>query len=65
MGNETLACLRVKGDGIAAGTFSIGLTPPPTPSGTVPLPPPLVAVPVKLDEKIDLVDLAILSVVTL
>ena len=49
---------------MTAGIFGNGLTPSP-PAGTVPPPPLLRLVPVEVDEEIDLVDLAIMSVVAL
>ena len=64
IGTAALDCVGVRGYGIADRTFGVGLTPPPH-AGTVPLPPPLRVLLVKLDKDVDLVDLAILSVVTL
>ena len=64
MGTDTQACPGVRANGIAAGTFSARLNPAP-PSGTVPPPPPMSVVPVAVEEAMGLVDLAVLSVVTL
>ena len=64
MGTDTLACQGVRANGIAAGTFSPRLNPAP-PAGTVSPPPPMSAVPVAVEEAMDLVDLVTLSVVTL
>ena len=61
MGTAVLACPGVRANGIADGTFGAGLNHPP-PAGTVPPPPPLGVVPVDVEEEMDLVDLAILSV---
>ena len=64
MGTDTLACPGVRANGIAAGTFGARLNIAP-PAGTVPPPPPMSAMPVAVEEAMDLVDLAILSVFTL
>ena len=64
MGTSTLTCPGVRENGIAAGTFGAGLTPP-SPAGTVPPPPPLGVVPVAVEEKMDTAVLAIMRVVTL
>ena len=65
MGTDALACPGVRENGIAAGTFGARLDTPPPPAGTVPPPPPMSVVPLSVEEAMDLVDLAILSVVTL
>ena len=54
----------VRANVIPAGTFGARLNPSP-PDGTVPPPPPISVVPVAVEEAMHLVDLAILSVVTL
>ena len=64
MGTDILACPGVRENGIAAGTFGARLNLA-SPAGTVPPPPPMSAVPVAVEEAMGLVDLAILSVVTL
>ena len=65
MGTDTLACLGGRAYGIAAGEFGARLNTPPPPAGTVPPPPPMSVVPLSVEEAMDLIDLAILSVVTL
>ena len=65
MDTATLACPGVRANVITDGKFCAGLTPPPPPAGNVPLLPPLGVVPVDGEEEINLVDLDILSVVTL
>ena len=62
MGTDALACPGVRENGIAAGTFGARLDPPPPPDGTVPPPPPMPVVPVAIEEAMDLVEVAILSV---
>ena len=64
MGTDTLFCQGFRANGISAGTFGTRLNLAP-PAGTVPPPPPMSAVPVAVEEAMGLVDLAILSVVTL
>ena len=64
MGTATLACLGVRANGIASETFGAILTLPP-PAGTFPPLPPLVVVPVCVEEYMDLVDLDIWGLVTL
>ena len=64
MGTVVLACLGVRTNVIANGTFGSRLNPPP-PSGTVPPPPPLGFMTVAVEVEVGLVDLAILLVVTL
>ena len=64
MGTDKLACQGFRANGISAGTFGARLNLAP-PSGTVPPPPPMSVVTVAVEEAIGLVDLAILTVVTL
>ena len=64
MGTDTLACPGVRANGIAAGKFGARLNLAP-PDGNVPPPPPMSVVPVAVEEAMGLVDLAILSLVTL
>ena len=64
IGTAVLACLGMRSKGMATGTFCDGLGAPTT-SGTVPPPPPMSVVPVYVEEEMDLIKLAILSVVTL
>ena len=64
MGTVTLAFPGVRVNGMAAGILGAVFTTP-NPVGTVTTPPPPRAVPVEVYEEMDLVDLAIFSVVAL
>ena len=65
MGTAALACPVIRADGMGAGTFGARFTPPPPSPGTVPPPPPMEIMPVDVEEDMDLVDLAILSLFNL
>ena len=67
MGTVALACPAVMENGTGAGTFGAIFNPPPPPSpdGTVTPLSPMEFIPVDVEEDMDLVDLAILSVVNL
>ena len=64
LGTATFACQGVRENGIAAGKFGSGLTPPP-PDGSIPPPHPLGFVMVDIQEDMDLIDWDILIVVNL
>ena len=69
MGTVALSCPAVMENGTGAGTFGAIFNPPPppppSPDGTVPPLSPIEFIPVDVEEDMDLVDLAILSVVNL